>query len=288
MWQLEWEKKTRIDDDISTGRCSRFHRRGGGRRKVRIVDSEKCVFDGTIVLTAFFCCCCSKRTYTQKISTLLRFRCVRLKIGLAILVQANAGFFIGPSLKWISMSEIYQNRRKLNDDSRMRNVVVCRARRSLAIPFFFLAAQKQNNEPSERKEFTSHVNIVPCRRPSYTFKFETVSSVKWRCEFYSKLHEIDAIARFRFLSQARAASNESDDRMLFFGGFHVVIDLFELGNRSIAKLSNFFFVRNVSACFFYLIILRTCFLVFVILAARTSINILLCRIHVYKLIQNGH
>lgn len=139
-----------------------FSCRGAGRRKVRMVDSEKCVFDGTIVLTAFFCCCCSKRTYTQNIHSLTLSVCSS-KNRPRYSRTGECRVFHRPVVEWISMSEIYQKRRKLNDDSRMRNVVVCRARCSLAIHFFFLAAQKQNNELGERKEFMSHVNIVPCR-----------------------------------------------------------------------------------------------------------------------------
>lgn len=267
MWQLKWEKKTRIDDDISTGRCSRFRVVAPvGEKSEWLI--QKNVFSMERLSWRLFSVVAVASEHTHKISTLLRFQCVRLKIGLAILVQANAGFFIGRSLNgfpWVKYIKNVENSMTIHEWEMSSFVEPAVHSQSI----FFFSRHKNRTTNWAKGRSSCHTWIL-CRAV-IDFQIRDVPSMKWRCEFYSIFHEIDAIARFRLFSYAtsRIKRKRRSDVVFFFWVLHVVIDLFELES-VVCEIDEFIF-RSKRVRMFFFLIKSVCFLVlwFSLLAIRS-------------------
>lgn len=181
MWQLKWEKKTRIDDDISTGRCSRFRVVAPvGEKSEWLI--QKNVFSMERLSWRLFSVVAVASEHTHKISTLLRFQCVRLKIGLAILVQANAGFFIGRSLNgfpWVKYIKNVENSMTIHEWEMSSFVEPAVHSQSI----FFFSRHKNRTTNWAKGRSSCHTWIL-CRAV-IDFQIRDVPSMKWRCDFYS-------------------------------------------------------------------------------------------------------
>lgn len=163
--------------------------------------------DGFVVVVS------CKRTYTQD------------SLALSVCLAKNRPRSLN-GFPWVEISKL----RKLNYDFTNRNVVVCRARCSLA-------AHKQNNELGEKEKFMSHTWTLRHVVHHTLSNSKCVPFGEMALQILCKFDEIG----FRFWF--------SDDGMLLCSvrfSFSYWLLFFENLKWSIVKSLNLFFVRNVS------------------------------------------